>query len=293
MTTESASRRSRRAVLTSAVGGAAALAAARLAAPSSTMAATGGNMIIGQTNNATSQTTLDAGGANALYVASAGDWSILTTNTHYPGVGVNAQSSGIAVQGREGNGQFDPYLNGPGTAHIALYGFSGNTGGIGVHGQTAVNGGTIGVFGSGDQGGKFVGTAAGAVAWGYDDPGGLGDAPGTGLHAHVSTSADPPASPTGTAIFASVDNRATRYGLQVQGKVRLIDRSGRATITAGHYAVTRYISGVTSSNIAVATLNTLRTGIWVRAVVCATGKITIYLNAKVSGATSVSWIVLG
>jgi len=75
--------------------------------------------------------------------------------------------------------------------------------------------------------------------------------------------------------------------------VRLIDRSGRTPVLAGKSKVSRTVSGVTASNIAVATLNADRTGNHVRAVVCSAGKITIYLAKAVSRRTYVSWIVLG
>ena len=47
------------------------------------------------------------------------------------------------------------------------------------------------------------------------------------------------------------------------------------------------------SYFAFAVLNSSRSGIYVRAVVPAAGKITIYLNKAVSSSTYVSWLVLG
>ncbi len=53
------------------------------------------------------------------------------------------------------------------------------------------------------------------------------------------------------------------------------------------------MAGVTSGNFAIATLAQYRSGRQVAAVVCANGKITIYLNGKVSTKTAVNWLVLG
>ena len=48
-----------------------------------------------------------------------------------------------------------------------------------------------------------------------------------------------------------------------------------------------------TANFAMATLGANRAGTWVRAVVCAAGRITVYLNVKASAATPVTWLVLG
>src|SRR6187551_2684762 len=242
MVTDGSTRRSRRAVLASAAAGAAALAAARIAEPAPVAAADGGNLVLGQNNSATNTTTLTSDGG--LYATGAGGgFVILADNTAGAGIAVNGRSNGIGVRGLDGSGQFDPYGNGPGAGHIGVYGFSGNQNGIGVHGQTAVNGGTVGVFGSGDLGGRVYGITGGLMALGY----GSGS---YGVHAHVSSGAFPPAGAGDTAVYATVDERGTKYGLQVQGRVRLIDRSGRTPVLAGKSKVSRTVSGVTASNIA-------------------------------------------
>jgi hypothetical protein len=53
------------------------------------------------------------------------------------------------------------------------------------------------------------------------------------------------------------------------------------------------VPGVTAGNFAIATLSTRRAGRWVIAAVCATNKLTIYLNLALGTATYVSWIVIG
>jgi hypothetical protein len=98
--------------------------------------------------------------------------------------------------------------------------------------------------------------------------------------------------PVNTAIFAAVSSTA-HHGIHAMGGVKFPDRSNRATIKAGKSSVTVTVPGTTSANFAIATLGANRSGRWVRAVVCASGKITIYLNSSVASATLVTWLVLG
>ena len=52
------------------------------------------------------------------------------------------------------------------------------------------------------------------------------------------------------------------------------------------------MAGVTTSSKVFAVLHSNRSGRYVRAVVVATGRFRIYLNASVSSTTSVAWFVL-
>jgi len=124
-----------------------------------------------------------------------------------------------------------------------------------------------------------------------------------GVYARVDTAGNGPAIvadhasgpgtiPVNTAIFASVGNKA-HHGIHAMGGVKFPDRSNRATVKAGHSSVTVTVAGITSANFATATLGANRSGRWVRAVVCASGKITIYLNTSVASPTLVTWLVLG
>jgi len=98
--------------------------------------------------------------------------------------------------------------------------------------------------------------------------------------------------PVNTAIFANVSNKA-HHGIQAYGGISLPDRSGKAKIAANKTSVAISVPGITSANFAIATLATNKSGVYVRAVVCGSGKITVYLNAKSSTVTYVSWLVLG
>jgi hypothetical protein len=113
---------------------------------------------------------------------------------------------------------------------------------------------------------------------------------GTGVLAHVGTGS--PAAVAGVALQGSVSDKA-QVGIRALGRVQFPDRSGKALVQAGKAAVVVPVTGMTSSNYAVATLGASRSGRWVRAVVCSTGKITIFLNGSVTRSTPVHWLVLG
>jgi hypothetical protein len=113
---------------------------------------------------------------------------------------------------------------------------------------------------------------------------------GAAVLAHVGGSTPTPVA--GVALLASVSD-STQVGLRVHGRVQVRDRSGRATVKAGKASVTVAVTGVTSGNYAIATMAASRSNRWVRAVVCSSGKITIYLNGSVNSGAGVNWLVLG
>jgi hypothetical protein len=85
----------------------------------------------------------------------------------------------------------------------------------------------------------------------------------------------------------------TQIGIQATGRVVFPNRSGSRSVAKGKSSVSFSVPGVKSGNFAIATLGASRTGRWVAAVVCATNRITIYLNGTLSASTPVSWLVLG
>ena len=101
-----------------------------------------------------------------------------------------------------------------------------------------------------------------------------------------------PGVPQGVALFGSV-SAPTQVGIRAGGRVVFPDRSGRRLVAKGASSVSFAIPGVKSTNFAIATLATRRTGRWVMAAVCGTGKLTIYLNSPLGLATYVSWLVIG
>jgi hypothetical protein len=79
--------------------------------------------------------------------------------------------------------------------------------------------------------------------------------------------------------------------LKVSGKVSF-SRSGRKSMSSGKSSLAISLAGVTSSSKVFAVLATSESGRWVRAVVPASGKFTVYLNTTLSSSAVVSWFVL-
>ena len=151
--------------------------------------------------------------------------------------------------------------------------------GTGVYGDST-NG--VGVVGSG-----FIGVL------GFGDAGVVGDVDGgTGVMgwSGVAIAPDPAAQ---VGVWAGAENGRT--ALQVAGVARF-NRSGRTTLSAGQSSKKITVpGGISSTAFGLATLQSNRSGVWVRAVVPASadGSITIYLNAAVTASTSLGWMVIG
>jgi len=166
-------------------------------------------------------------------------------------------------------------------SHTGVYGFSpagdplalpNPTFGAGVWGDSEDAGvfgsGTFGVIGFGSIG--MLGQANGTDG-GY---GVVGDASGT---------------VGGTAVLAFADAGST--ALHAEGKVHF-SRSGRVAMSAGHSSKAVTLVGGTGGSKVFAVLATTEPGRFVRAVVPAAGKFTIYLNTTLATAAVVSWFVL-
>jgi hypothetical protein len=301
MAIDSRTPHSRRRLLAAAVGGAAAVAADKLLRPDVTSAVeTPVNLDTDNPSTALTsitQGTVDAGAFKAtgsgigtgLEGASTSGVGVIGTT------GPDGLPAVVAVQGDAANSQWESALS-PGSDPVlpfGAYGFSNvPAGGIGVMGETGTG---AGLFGFGFDVGSAGLVAIGNIgAWIEGSTGAfiVSDSNLNGLQVHVGIGSSAPPPPTNTAIFASVSS-TTQVGLDARGRIRFPNRSGRARIGAGKSSVAVSVSGMTSSNFAIATLNSSRSGRWVRAVVCASGKITIYLNTTVSSSTYVAWLVLG
>jgi len=94
------------------------------------------------------------------------------------------------------------------------------------------------------------------------------------------------------ALYATVTT-STQAGIYAKGRVIFPNRSGRVSFSAGQSSKSVTVTGMTSSNYAFATVQKSVSGLYVRAVVPASGKITIYLSKAVTSATYVAWLVLG
>lgn len=313
--------RSRRNILAAALGAAGAAVATTLGRPGQLRAATGDPIIAGVSNAASAPTVLGIGGntmASALRVDASdigAGHTVAIAGTSYAGPGVAGASighiagsvgvQGVGVTGVMGSigGSFgDP------AQPAGVYGVGALTGGSGVVGQgfaaPGVLGkgtGTIGVQGTTDssfvpavQGWSlsqtgvegYVGSAGfigSGLTAGEDGVRGLDDTQsgvGRGVYGY---------SKQGSGVLAEAPS--TGVALRVKGKVAFT-RSGRLAITAGHSSIAKTLSGVTTSSLILAVLQTRRSGVYVIAAVPASGKFTIYLNKSVTGTTYVAYFVI-
>jgi hypothetical protein len=82
-----------------------------------------------------------------------------------------------------------------------------------------------------------------------------------------------------------------QVALRVTGKVNF-SRSGRRSMVSGNRSKVVLLPGVSATSKVFAVLGTSESGRWVRAVVPAAGKFTIYLNTALTSSAVVSWFVL-
>jgi len=68
--------------------------------------------------------------------------------------------------------------------------------------------------------------------------------------------------------------------------------SGRTAMSAGHSTFTKTLSGVTTSSIVIAVLQSNESGISVRAAVPSSGKFAVYLTKALTSSAVVGWIVI-
>jgi hypothetical protein len=275
MDSELAAPRSRRALLAAAAAAGGALVASA-ALPLAAMAHDAQDVAIAVDNPTTATTTITDSGANSTAFAG-----------HATGA---ADVDGVAGAGLEGTsalgaGIFAWSISAPTLlpnasvlSHTGVYGFSPagdgiTTFGAGVWGDSSDTGvygsGTWGVIGNGSVGviGEITAGADGGIGVVGDGSGSLG----------------------GIGVLAFGDASST--ALRVEGKVHF-SRSGRVAMSSGKASKAVTLAGGTTGSKVFAVLATPETGRWVRAVVPAAGKFTIYLNTTLSTAAVVSWFVL-
>jgi hypothetical protein len=258
MTDNVSEPRSRRALLAAAAGGAAALAASA-ALPLTAMADTGGNVVLGHNEGAANVNTADAPTGITNSTADSNAFEAKAAGTGFGLLGTSAGGAGIV-----GWSVTDPNLPPANGAYTGIYGFSPAGPDVDTVG--------VGVVGESDD-------------WGVVGTGSVGVV-GFGAYGVIGQS-----QVTGGAGVLAVGVNPNDLALQVSGKVKF-SRSGRSNISAGTSSRLIYLAGVTSSSKVFALLHSNRGGRYVRAVVPATGKFRIYLNASVSSTTSVAWFVL-
>jgi hypothetical protein len=286
----------RRALLAAAAGGAAALAA-QAALPLAAAAHDPDDVLLGAANSATATTSIDTA-ANAVdtFAATAGGATgsaIVATKTGAAGSAVVAKSANeagvYAVSGDATNAAAADVA-----ASTGVYGFSPVAAdpdfvGTGVWGDSE----EIGVYGTGSvgvEGDATIPHDVGVVGW----AGAAGTIGVLGIAAGSATPSTVPPQPASIGVHARAD-AVDRTALKVTGKVAF-SRSGKTAIAKGASSKVITLAGVTTSSLIFAVLATNRSGRWVRAVVPATGKFTIYLNTTIStasvGTTYLVWWII-
>ncbi len=260
MALEESVPRSRRALLTAAAGAAGALAAS--AALPAVVSAHDADDVQKGVDNATTATTIVTDSADGQHgPRRARDGHRVRLRR---GRDLDQRRRRVRLEHQHGVGwdpPFDPsFLTYTGVFGFAPQGDGVTTYGSGVWGDSP----DTGVFGTGSYGVEGVG---GVGVAGYAN----GQTGSIGVHAWSDT------------------NSAT--ALRVDGKVHL-SRSGRKSMSSGKSNVVVTLAGVTSSSKVFAVLATSESGRYVRAVVPASGKFTVYLNTSLSSSASVSWFVL-
>lgn len=258
MASDGTTTRSRRALLAAAAGAAGALAAQ--AALPLAAAAADPNDVVRATDNPTTATTsiTDSGADSTAFAGHA-------TGTGY-GYGVEATSTGAGgIVGWSISPPDAGWFLPEHTAYTGVFGSSPSHPnpdfiGTGVWGDSP----DVGVYGSGGSG--VIGFGGVGVEGDANDLAGS-----VGVWAWAPTTA--------------------QTALKVTGKVSL-SRSGRKAMSSGKSSLVVTLSGVTTSSKVFAVLASSESGRYVRAVVPASGKFTVYLNTTLSSSATVAWFVL-
>ncbi len=274
--------RSRRAVLGAALGGLGALVASRLASPAKVSANPGDAVLVDGTHTGAATTSITSTTIGPAITGSSA------------GVGVyGASIAGTGLLGTAGDNSAQTV----GT-EIGVRGFSGlSSDSAGVWGQSVDGAGTVGTSGENGTGvvanaggyGLFADAYFGVYAYGRVAVTGDAFSDSTGVYGFSGT-IDAPLPPAGVGVQATAGS-TSQIALNVTGRAKF-SRSARTFISAGSYSRKVTMAGVTTSSYIIATLQTRRTGVYVHAVVPASGYFVIYLNKAVTATTYVGYLVI-
>ena len=331
MAIDTTGRSSRRALLAACLGAGAAAFAQALARPLAVRAANGDPVIAGEENQASATTTLTNPTTNETVLTvtngEAGSTGIIAGGD-LRGVFATGQLGLVADGGLEGvratGGIYGVTGNASGNGHAGIFGWSDS--GYGVRGQSDTD---VGILGESQSKEGMVGsskTATGVVGVSTDSvgihgttgsqtaPGVFGWALGTGVCGASGGALTPPdslpiktgvygyaaqdgsangvygRSTVGTGVYAQAENGGT--ALKVSGKASF-SRSGTLSLASGKSSIAMGVSGLTSGSLVFAVVRSGDGGVWVRKVLPASGKFTIYMNRAVSSPTKVNWIAFG
>jgi len=257
MATEDHTPRSRRALLAAAAGAAGALAASA-AMPLAAAAADPDDVVKGVNNDTTTPTTITSSGTDTTALAG----KATGPGTNYGTVGTSTTGAGLL--GWSISPPDPSWFEREYTGYTGVFGYSpsnpSESWGTGVWGDSP----DIGVYGTGTYG-----------MVGFGSVGVEGDA----------------SSRAGSIGVRAWAPTTSQVALRVEGKVSL-SRSGRRSMSSGTRTKAVTLAGVTTTSKIFAVLATSESGHWVRAVVPAAGKFTIYLNTTLTSSAVVSWFVL-
>ena len=250
----------RRALLAAGAAGVAAAAVRAVAAPAGVAAADHDALKIGVTNTSSKETALDApssGGLRVVSVPGDGIQGASQASGKSGVLGYHAHASGNAIWGHN---TASGARGGLGSGSRGVYGLCPSKEGAGVRGDNT--------------------HPDGSAVFGYNSAHQLAGALGMGS--------------LSTALYGSAPFDAEHWALVVDGRAAF-SRSGLLTVAKNKSSVSAAPVGViTTSTTVLATLQTNRAGVYIQAAVAssASGKITIFLNKKVTAATKVAYFIL-
>ena len=93
----------------------------------------------------------------------------------------------------------------------------------------------------------------------------------------------------GAALWASTSGWAAPLAMKIEGPAQF-SRSGRITVGKGKRSATLPVAPVTTSTFGIATVQSLRTDLYVQCVVRSGSALVVYLNRAAPSATYVAWI---
>jgi len=275
---ESSRRRTRRQLLTGGAAAVGVVTAQSLVRAAPAAAANGDNIVMGQLNQATSNTAINDSGGDTTFQALATSNGTALEGDAVDGTGVvGTSATGIGVSGTTSSSA---------NSAAAVFGeITSTTAGAfsaAVRGRNDGMGGNgIGVYGShgGAGWGVYGISASGIGVFGQAEPARAPGVSGASIHSH------------GVGVLAQ--NSAGGKALQVAG-VAAFSRSGVATVLAGRSQVTHHLA-LTSSSFVLATIQGNVTDLYVRGVTTAAGShgsFTIHLSKAVKAKTKVAWLVV-
>ena len=291
-TVERNGKRTRRQLLAGAAGAVGVIVVESTARATPAAAANGDAIIIGQGNQATSNTFInDSSGDTTFSALAAADGTALEGDA-VGGTGVAGTSgSGIGVTGSSGSTAANAsavYAEitsaSPGAFSAAVRGKNDGTGGSGIGVYGSQEGAGWGVYGTSVSGTGVYGVGGSGVGVFGTGSTGVQGSGATGVHGIADSS-------PGVGVLA--ENTVGGSALEVKGVVAF-SRSGVATVLAGTSKVTLKLS-LSSASFVLATIQGNVAGLYVQGVTMITGpsgSFTIHLNKTVAANTNVAWFVI-